>query len=228
MQVRFPGDGRTLAPGKGWLDVARLHRLAPRDGALPWGYPETAEGKALRVPAPYRSQLDGSSYQAANCGPTAILMALAAFGVDSSPASLRAQVQDVQGEWGDDAGSYVWALGRVVQQHWLTVSGLYDGEPADDLKGPLHHWTLDEVRAQLAQGHVVVAQVFYRNLPGREEVAYWGDHYIVVTGTVGNSFLYNDPIDSDGVGFDRVMYADTLTAAMENSSSPGAAFAVSR
>ena len=38
--------------------------------------------------APYRSQLDGSPFSLANCGPTTISMALAAYGIDASPGQL--------------------------------------------------------------------------------------------------------------------------------------------
>ena len=76
-------------------------------------------------------------------------------------------------------------------------------------------------------GMLVVA-LGWRALPGREDSDYWGDHFVVITGMVGDAFLYNDPIDRGGLGYDRVMSADTLAAAMNGSSSPGAAFAIGR
>src|SRR5205814_9519215 len=36
------------------------------------------------LPLPYRSQLDGSPYAGANCGPTALSMVLAYYGIDAS------------------------------------------------------------------------------------------------------------------------------------------------
>jgi hypothetical protein len=59
--------------------------------------------------------------------------------------------------------------------------------------------------------------VRYRALPGRGAAYYFGDHYIVVTGIVGDGFLYNDPIDIDGLGWDRVISGATLRAAMNAS-----------
>jgi hypothetical protein len=67
------------------------------------------------------------------------------------------------------------------------------------------------------QGHPVVVQVRYRSLPGRGGVYYFGDHYILVTGVVGDGFLYNDPIDVDGLGWDRVISGATLNTAMNAS-----------
>ena len=76
----------------------------------------------------------------------------------------------------------------------------------------------------------MIVQVRYRSLPGRGGAYYFGDHYILVTGVVGDGFLYNDPIDIDGLGWDRVMSADRLRTAMDASDRRYAfsAFAVSR
>ena len=46
---------------------------------------------------------------------------------------------------------------------------------------------------------------------------YFGDHYILVTGVVGDGFLYNDPIDVDGLGWDRVISGASLKTAMNAS-----------
>ena len=57
----------------------------------------------------------------------------------------------------------------------------------------------------------------YRALPGREGAFFFGDHYIVVTGILDDGFLYNDPIDYDGPGWDRVMSGERLARAMDTS-----------
>jgi hypothetical protein len=36
-----------------------------------------------------------------------------------------------------------------------------------------------------------------------------------VTGLVGENFLYHDPVDSDGVGYDRIMTTAELARAMQ-------------
>ena len=38
-----------------------------------------------------------------------------------------------------------------------------------------------------------------------------------MTGVVGDGFLYNDPIDIDGLGWDRVISGATLNVAMNAS-----------
>ena len=76
---------------------------------------------------------------------------------------------------------------------------------------------LDDIRAHVRQGQPVIVQVRYRSLPGRGGVYYFGDHYILVTGVVGDGFLYNDPIDYDGAGWDRVMSGERLARAMDTS-----------
>ena len=83
--------------------------------------------------------------------------------------------------------------------------------------GSLHHWTLDDLRTQVAQRHPVVVQVRYRSLPGRGGAAYFADHYILVTGVTSEGFLYNDPIDHDGLGWDRLIGPDRLSTAMDAS-----------
>jgi hypothetical protein len=86
-----------------------------------------------------------------------------------------------------------------------------------DGSGGLRRWGLDDIRAHIGQGHPVIAQVRYRSLPGRGGAYYFGDHYILVTGVVGDGFLYNDPIDVDGLGWDRVISGATLRVAMNAS-----------
>ena len=67
-------------------------------------------------------------------------------------------------------------------------------------------------------------------LPGRTKSQYYGDHYIVIVGLSGNNFLYNDPVDSDGRGYGRLISAETLEQAMSNATGDfsRAAFAVGR
>jgi hypothetical protein len=114
------------------------------------------------------------------------------------------------------------ALADVVEDYGLTVRGLRDG-------AGIRRWTLDDLREQLRQRHPIVVQVRYRALPGREGAYFYGDHYIVLTGILDDGFLYNDPIDHDGPGWDRVMSGDRLWRAMDTTDRRfvRAAFAVS-
>ena len=224
LQVRDPGDGKTRQAMTGWVEAASLAPgTAPGSRELPLAYPADTDMEIAHVFAPYRSQMDGSAYAAANCGPTAVGMAMEAFGVSLAPRQVRAEALDAQHIYGNGVGTLITALAAVAQQQGLSVAGLYDG-------GGIHRWSLDDVRAQVQQGHPVVVQVRYRSLPGRGGAYYFGDHYILVTGVVTAGFLYNDPMDIDGIGWDRVMSADRLRTAMNASDQryAYAAFAVGR
>ncbi len=210
LEVRDAGDGRTREAMTGWVIANQVGvGRAPSSRELPLSYPEDASMDITQVFAPYRSQLDGSPYAAANCGPTAIGMALAAFGVDAPPSELRAETLNNQHMWGNGTGTLITALADTIQQHGLQAIQLKD----DD--GSIHRWSVDEVRDQVNQRHPVIVQTRYRNLPGRGGAYYFGDHYIVITGVVPGGFLYNDPIEDSGVGWDRVLSDDALTSAMD-------------
>jgi LysM repeat protein len=225
IEVRDPGDGRTRQAMTGWvnafdLDVGR----APATRELPQAYPADTAMDISHVFAPYRSQLDGSPYAEANCGPTAAGMAMDALGVSVPPPQVRQEALNVQHMSGNGVGTLITALAQVVEEHGLSALDLRD------TSGSLTRWSLDQIRAHVQAGHPVVVQVRYRFLPGRGGAFYFGDHYILVTGLVGDGFLYNDPIDIDGLGWDRVISGPALRNAMNASASQYAytAFAVSR
>jgi Peptidase_C39 like family len=230
VHVRLPGNGRQVPPSTGWVDGDGLLRTrTPSVTELPWAYPEALTAD-VRINVPYRTQLDGSDYAGANCGPTVLGMALETFGVNLPPFEVRSQVLDTEqfSQFDDEAGSFIWALARVAQRHGLQVNGLYE------TGGALHRWSLDEVRDSLRRGQPVIAQVVYRGLPEREDSSYYGDHYIILTGLVGENFLYNDPIGGrearEAPGWDRMMTPTQLRRAMRASDAPYAftAFSLSR
>jgi hypothetical protein len=220
VHVRLPGDGRGVPPAQGWVEVPGLARArAPSFFELPAAYPDVLTAD-IRLKVPYRTQLDGTEYAGANCGPTVLGMALEAFGVNLPQPLLRGDAL-VSGELNpedDDSGTYIWALARVAENNGVSAHGLYD----DD--GSYHRWTLDEVRASVRSGRPVIAQVVYRGLPGREASSYYGDHYVVITGLVGDDFLYNDPIGgldaAEPPGWDRIMSPTELRRAMRASDTP--------
>jgi LysM repeat protein len=212
IQVRDPGDGRSRQAMTGWVDANDLDvGRAPATRELPLAYPADTAMDISHVFAPYRSQLDGSPYAEANCGPTVVGMALEAFGIAVPSRQLRATALDAQHMYGNGVGTLITALAQVVDQNGLEIYGLRDAG------GGLHRWSLDDIRGQIQQGHPVIVQVRYRSLPGRGGAYYFGDHYILVTGVVGDGFLYNDPIDVDGLGWDRVISGATLRTAMNAS-----------
>ncbi len=223
--VRDPGDGRTRQAMTGWVNAIELDvGRAPSSRELPLAYPADTAMDISHVFAPYRSQLDGAAYAEANCGPTAVGMVLDAFGISLPSRQVRAEALDAQHMYGNGVGTLITALAAVVERHGLSALGLHDG------RGGLHRWSVDDIASHVRSGHPVVVQVRYRSLPGRGGVYYFGDHYIVVTGVVPDGFLYNDPIDIDGLGWDRVMSGDRLRKAMDASDRRYAysAFAVSR
>jgi ABC-type bacteriocin/lantibiotic exporter with double-glycine peptidase domain len=147
-------------------------------------------GRWLEVP--HRTQLDGSPYQRSNCGPAAMAMVLAFHGRPVSTTTLRGQVNDLQGTWGNyESGTAIRSLVVIAARHGLRPLGAYNG-------AAVRRWTLDELREQLDAGHPVIAEVWYRGLPGRRDSAYAGDHFIVVVGYTESELIYNDPVDQAG------------------------------
>ncbi|MCA1647275.1 MAG: C39 family peptidase [Chloroflexi bacterium] len=216
--VRLPGDGRTVPPTQGWVDGDVLARArTPSPGDLPWAYPDDLRAD-VRINVPYRTQLDGADYAGANCGPTVLGMALESFGMNLAPPDVRGQVLDSENfePTDTDAGSFIWALANVAQSHGLQAHGLYEGDG-----NGLHRWSLDEIRASVRAGRPVIVQVVYRGLPGRTDSTYYGDHYVIVTGLMGDNFLYNDPIGgavaNESPGYDRMMTPTELRRAMRAS-----------
>jgi hypothetical protein len=201
LPVRTEPSSTNAHGALGWIDAEALTPAPP---------PPSLPADLRRVPLPYYSQLDGTPWEDANCGPTAVSMALAALGIPASPTTMRDTVLDAQEIWGDDVGTFIWALAAGAEQRGAHSLNLYNGEA-------FRKWTTADVRQQVLAGHPVIVQVRYRSLPGRAEKLYYGDHYIVIHGLVGDRFVYSDPIDSDGPGFDRVMSAAELERAMNAS-----------
>jgi len=219
VHVRLPGNGRSVPPSEGWIDGDSIARAAsPSVHDLPWAWPEDLKAD-VRLSVPYRTQLDGADYAGANCGPTVLGMALESFGVMRQPSDLRGQVLDSENfdPSDTDAGSFIWALADVAREDGVQARGLYDQD------GSLHHWTVDDIRTSLRAKQPVIVQVVYRALPGRQDSGYYGDHYIIITGLLGDQFLYNDPIGGpeahEAPGYDRIMTQGELTKAMRASDS---------
>lgn len=185
-------------------------------------------GTVLEVP--YRSQLDGSAYQTANCGPTSVAMAMAYFGVDVPLWDLRVRAMIEQGSWVDDEGGYsddygvfIHHLSSVVESYGLRTQGLWTREGARIDR--LRRWSAEDLRRSIQANQPVVVQVRYRGLP-ESAGSYTGDHYILVHGFAGDAFVYSDPLDRDGGGPEISVSAEDLLAAMDGASVPRSAFAV--
>jgi hypothetical protein len=186
-----------------------------------------ADGHVLQVP--YRSQLDGSAYAGANCGPAALSMMLAYYGIDASPWDLRVKSMKAQRSWVDDEGGYsdrygvfVYNLATVAESYGLQVEGLWqrEGQKIDRMR----RWRAKDLRQQIELNRPVIVQVYFRELPGNSGFSGLDDHFIVVHGMRDEDFVYSDPID----GPDQVISEARLLKAMELSDSPLTGFALSK
>ena len=197
----------------------------PRGRTFPALFPPDLVGRddAQWLPVPYRSQLDGNPYEMADCGPTSLAMVLSAYGKDVPTMEVRKLVNKLQGTEGAyDSGTFIENIFWVAKSYGLRPNGLWPSPQAKAHK----KWTLDEVRAKLDEGQPIIPQVWYRGLPGRENKAYNGDHYIVLIGYAGDEFIFNDPIDKDMPGYARRISAAQLDKAWRNSDFPYAGVAL--
>ncbi|MDP8923987.1 MAG: C39 family peptidase, partial [Chloroflexota bacterium] len=240
-RVFYLGDGRLGAPIEGWIDGADFV-LPGVDQTTLTSYLVSKGLLASRAPdvwmqVPYRSQLDGTEYALANCGPVSVGMALEAFGQVYGSGMLRSAALTLQDTLDCDyCGVFIQNLATVAQSRGVQVVGLRkDGAPAQpiteagrDDNENLRRWTLDDIRTELRAGRVVIPQIKYRFLPGRASSPYGGDHFVVITGMVGDRFIMNDPIDSDGRGYARLISADALERGMALASVPKVAFAAGK
>jgi hypothetical protein len=178
-----------------------------------------------------RSQLDGSRYALANCGPTALSMALGYYGVDSSLWDLRVRAMKAQKSWVDDDGGYsddygvfAYNLATVAESMGVRVSGLWQREGART--GSPREWRADDLRAAVRARQPVIVQVAFRAMPGRAGSSYRSDHFIVVHGVEGDQFVYSDPLDDKSGGPGLKIGAAELERAMSLAAVPRVGFAI--
>jgi len=193
--------------------LGALQAPRPPEGPLP-------AGDLRWIPVPYRSQFDGNPYEDSDCGPASLSMVLAAFGKTVPAVEVRGLVNQLQGTQGVyDAGTAIENLAEIGRRHGLRPYGL------EAPGGGFTVWSLIGLRQAIDAGNPVIPQVWYRGLPDRRQRPYDGDHYIVITGYVGDAFIYNDPVDRDAPGNARVMSAAQLDLAWRNGDFPYAAVA---
>ena len=182
---------------------------------------------------PYRNQLDGSAYAQANCGPTSLSMVLAYYGIDDSVWDVRARSMQAQHSWWDDPGGYsdrygvfLYNLASVAESFGLHADGLWarDAERTDHFL----QWTPLALRREIQADHPVIVEVAYRALPTHAGSRALDDHYIVVHGTIGNDFVYSDPMGIGDSGPLQQISETDLMAAMAGASAPQAGFAAVR
>ena len=181
----------------------------------------------IALPVPYRTQLDGNPYELADCGPATMAMIVTAYGHPVKTIEVRRLVNKIQGTEGEyDAGSFLESLWTVAERYGLKPMDLFSGEKNDKGEPLLRRWSMEDLKRHLDAGRPIVPQGWYRGLPGRERNPYWGAHYITVTGYTSQGVIYNDPIDKDGPGANRMMSWAQFDKAWRNSDFPYAGFAV--
>lgn len=175
---------------------------------------------SFQLSVPFRTQKDGDRFQGSNCGPASLGMVLEAFGTHESNADLRVRSHTYQGTVGYRGGTALQHLASAARDFGVEARGLYASGSS------FHRWSLDDVRAELAEGRPVVPLVKYRLLPGHETSGVRFDHYIVIYGMDGDRFLYHDPsFDTARQGAALWMSARQLETAMYASIVPGQAVA---
>lgn len=172
------------------------------------------------LPVPYRSQLDGSAWAGSNCGPASIAMVMQGFGLDVPTQTLRNEANRLLGIADPKTGTRIQDLALVLRQHGLEVTGPYSSS------GQFRRWTPDDLRNELAAGHPVVVQTYYPLLPNHMDRPVLTDHYIVIVGFSGDSFIYNDPANGWGPGYRLSMTTAQLMRAWGASNVPFGAFSV--
>jgi hypothetical protein len=179
------------------------------------------DSPVFRLELPFRSQKDGSRFQASNCGPATLGMVLDGFGiVGQATDDLRFRSHTYQGTFGSRTGTALQHIARVAEDLGLSTSGLYNEA------GQYSVWRMDEIRGQLRLGRPVMALVRLYLVPGYDGVgARWG-HYLLLTGVAEDGFFYSDSLQtspSEGIG--RRIPAEQLERAMHASLVPGQAVA---
>ena len=203
-------------------------------GLLTWTFVvSSVPADQLVLDIPYRSQLNGTRYAQANCGPASLEMVLAYYGTDASLWDVRVRAMQAQGSWTDSEGGYsdsygvfVHYLASTAETYGLRVEGLWNKEAGHI--DSLHQWQAGDLRRVLRAGHPAIVETGYRWLPGREASRTTVDHYIVVHGLVGDQFVYSDPMDRQGGGPNLLISERDLLQAMAHARQPQAGFALYR
>ena len=181
-----------------------------------------ATAESFRLPVPFRTQKDGSQYQGSNCGPAALAMILAAYGMAQTNDELRFLTHTYQGTVGRRGGTGLEHMATVGSDFGLETIGLYQGTS-------YRRWSVEDIRAQVQAGNVVIPLIKYRLLPGNENSGVRFDHYVVIHGLDGDRFLYHDPAYQDAErGEARWITTAQLDAAIAQTSIPRQAVAFAR
>jgi len=190
-----------------FIEVGQLLRLPGGTVMAPLRAPGLA---TPIIQAPYLSQFDGSIYEQANCGPTALAMALDALGVPSDQIALRHLAEQQMGINDPNDGTTWESLAYAAHVMGVKTSAYKSGKQ-------YLVWSFAELARQFDAGHPVLLLVRYRQMPGHETSDYWGDHYVVGLGfDADGNLIYHDPATRDGSGAFRSISRAQLLGAWSN------------
>lgn len=173
----------------------------------------------ILLPVPYRSQLDGTVYARANCGPASLAMILDAHGIRVPTRMIRDEANRRQRSYGYDDGVAAEVLKAIGEKYGLQVFDLFD-------RSGYKVWSPDDLRTHIEAGRPVITLVKYRTLPGNASSRSEADHYIVLTGLSGRNFIFNDPAFVSSLGYGRLISPDNLIEAWDRSIIPRQALAL--
>ncbi|HVC34074.1 MAG TPA: C39 family peptidase, partial [Chloroflexota bacterium] len=190
-----------------FIEVGQLLRLPGGTMMAPLSAPSLA---TPIIQAPYLSQFDGTVYEQANCGPTALAMALDALGVPSNQIALRHLAERQMGINDPNDGTTWESLAYVAHVMGVKTSAYKSGKQ-------YLVWSFADLTRQFDAGHPVLLLVRYRQMPGHETSDYWGDHYVVGLGfDADGNLIYHDPATRDGSGAFRSISRAQLLSAWSN------------
>lgn len=194
-----------------------LCALAAALAALCLSLAQAAGPDDVLLPVPQRSQIDGTVWGPSDCGPASLAMVLEAFGDRVPVVDLRKRANALLGVSSPDTGTKIEHLAKIAEEHGLIVAGPMDGKN-------YRRWTVEQVRAEVRAGHPVVVQVYFPMLPNQRKNPVDTDHFVVLVGTDGTDFIFNDPADTKLSGYHQRMTEAELTKAWSWSGAPYAAF----
>jgi len=117
---------------------AGQHGRGRRDGGT-----QAAPSLAARGALPFRTQRDGSQWAGSNCGPAALAMVLASYGVEQGNDEPTLPLAHLPGHLGRRGGTALQHLAQVAEDFGVRAVGLYDQDH-------FHQWTTAELRDEVA------------------------------------------------------------------------------
>jgi LysM repeat protein len=166
------------------------------------------------MPVAFMTQFDGSAFAGTDCGPAAVAMAINyATGEHLKPLEVRQAIAKLSGAGyaaNPSSGTAIGDLARIARAHDVEVFA-GDGPSSTG-------WGPERIRKHLAEGHTVIALTRLALLPGYSPTSQF-DHYILLIGTSGSGYVYNDPGMSAGAK--RTISEQQLQTAQRTSSVPG-------